>query len=242
MNKPRVKINHAILEWRDNQPYASSFQDVYFSSDNGLAETDYVFLQGNHLSERWLSLKTSTFTIIETGFGTGLNFLCAVQRWLEHAPTNAVLHFYSIEKYPLTLEHMRQALLYWPQLNAISQPFLTQYEHFLSSLSTMTLFNERVKLYLLIGDVSEQLEQVQQQADAWFLDGFAPSKNPEMWQTTLFTQMASLSNRDTTLATFTSAGDVRRGLLAAGFAVNKRAGFGKKREMLHGQFLGFSHE
>lgn len=241
MSESTIKIQHANIEWRNNQPYATNFQDVYFSSDDGLAETDYVFLQGNQLLQRWQSLQSETFSIIETGFGTGLNFLCAVQLWLTHAPSHAVLHFYSVEKYPLDLHNMQQALQYWPTLSAISQSFLAQYVQFFNGAQTITLFNNRVKLSLLIGDATEQFATLKHSADAWFLDGFAPSKNPEMWQTMLFAQMARLSNASTTFATFTSAGDVRRGLLAAGFAVNKRTGFGKKREMLHGQFLGFSH-
>jgi tRNA 5-methylaminomethyl-2-thiouridine biosynthesis bifunctional protein len=90
----------AVIEWRDGQPYASAFQDVYFSTDNGLLETDYVFLQGNQLKNRWQSLNANTFTIAETGFGTGLNFLCAAKCWLETAPKEAKLHFVSVEKYP----------------------------------------------------------------------------------------------------------------------------------------------
>jgi tRNA 5-methylaminomethyl-2-thiouridine biosynthesis bifunctional protein len=241
MSESTIKIKHANIEWRNNQPYATSFQDVYFSSDDGLAETNYVFLQGNQLLQRWQSLQSETFTIIETGFGTGLNFLCAVQLWLTYAPNYAVLQFYSVEKYPLDLHNMQLALQYWPTLNAISQPFLAQYAQFFNGVQTISLFNNRVKLSLLIGDATEQIATLKHSADVWFLDGFAPSKNPEMWQTALYTQMARLSNQNTTFATFTSAGNVRRGLLAAGFAANKRTGFGKKREMLHGQFLGFSH-
>jgi tRNA 5-methylaminomethyl-2-thiouridine biosynthesis bifunctional protein len=241
MTEPSHKFNHATIEWRNNQPYASTFQDVYFSSDDGLAETDYVFLQGNQLLQRWQSLSSDTFTIIETGFGTGLNFLCAAQLWLENAPSHASLQFYSVEKYPIDLANMQLALQYWPKLNGLISPFLEQYAKLLNGTEIVTLFNNRVTLHLLIGEATEQLATIQQPADAWFLDGFAPSKNPDMWQASLFAQMAKLSNQSTTFATFTSAGDVRRGLTAAGFTVYKRTGFGKKREMLHGKFLGPSH-
>ncbi|HOY69376.1 MAG TPA: tRNA (5-methylaminomethyl-2-thiouridine)(34)-methyltransferase MnmD [Methylotenera sp.] len=234
-------IQHANVEWRNGQPFATDFQDVYFSSDNGLAETDYVFLQGNDLLNRWQSLTFNTFTIFETGFGTGLNFICAADLWLKTAPPAAVLQFYSVEKYPLTLQSITQALQNWPQLSTIYQPFLYEYPQLLQH-QTVALFNGRVQLTLLIGDATEQLSSLSMNTDAWFLDGFAPRKNPAMWQPALFEQMARLSTPLCTFATFTSAGDVRRGLLQAGFDVKKQAGFGKKREMLQGKFVGIAHD
>lgn len=229
--------NIANIEWRDGQPYASEFQDVYFSTDNGLLETDYVFLQGNDLTKRWLDADIQTFTIAETGFGTGLNFLCAVNAWLATSPDSATLHFISTEKYPLSLQDMRKALSFWPQLKAVSDPFLVQYESLTNDAKTITLYDNRVQLSLLIGDATASFSKITSQVDAWFLDGFAPAKNPEMWQPELFQQMARLSKTSTTFATFTSAGDVRRGLINAGFNVTKRTGFGKKREMLIGNFI-----
>ncbi|NOT16310.1 MAG: tRNA (5-methylaminomethyl-2-thiouridine)(34)-methyltransferase MnmD [Methylotenera sp.] len=233
----RVLNNQAQIEWRDGQPYASAFDDVYFSSDDGLAETEYVFLQGNNLAERWQNLQGKTFTIAETGFGTGLNFLCAAKLWLETAPEMTVLHFISTEKYPLSLQDISKALQLWPTLSELSEALLTQYESLLLQNSNISLFNNRIKLRLLVGDANEQLPQITTQVNAWFLDGFAPSKNPEMWQSALFQQMAKLSNTETTIATFTSAGAVRRGLVEVRFAMKKRAGFGKKREMLVGRFV-----
>ncbi|HYN53545.1 MAG TPA: tRNA (5-methylaminomethyl-2-thiouridine)(34)-methyltransferase MnmD [Methylotenera sp.] len=234
--------SQAKIEWRDGQPYASAFQDVYFSSDDGLLETEYVFLQGNNLISRWQQpdlhvVNQNVFTIAETGFGTGLNFLCAAKLWLKIGPKDTKLHFISTEKYPLSLQDMTNALAYWPDLNLLTLPFLAQYQTMLDKKEPVLLFNDRVQLTLLIGDATTHLNDIQTKVDAWFLDGFAPSKNPEMWQAALFEQMARLSNDQTTFATFTSAGDVRRGLTTAGFEVNKRAGFGKKREMLMGRFL-----
>lgn len=229
---------HAKIEWRDNQPYSTTFGDVYFSSDNGLLETKYVFLQGNLLASRWQQLATNKFTIIETGFGTGLNFLCAVKLWLDATPQDATLHFISVEKYPLRLEDISVALQSWTDLNSVKEPFLAQYSSLLSDKKTISLFDHRVQLTLLIGDATEQLQHIKNKADAWFLDGFAPAKNPDMWQPALFEQMARLSDDSTTFATFTSAGIVRRGLIAAGFKVSKQAGFGKKREMLTGHYQG----
>lgn len=228
------------IEWRDGQPYSSQFQDVYFSSDNGLAETDYVFLQGNDLSRRFLQLDSNEFTIIETGFGTGLNFLCAAKLWLNIAPKNTKLHFISTEKYPLTLSDLATAQSLWPDFKSLSHEFLLTYQSLLNSTGTSSLFDDRVQLTLLIGDANITLNDLTTKTDAWFLDGFSPSKNPDMWQASLFSHMARLSNTRTTFATFTSAGIVRRGLQAVGFKVNKQAGFGKKREMLIGQYEGIN--
>jgi tRNA 5-methylaminomethyl-2-thiouridine biosynthesis bifunctional protein len=225
------------IEWRDNQPYASLFQDVYFSTDHGLQETEYVFLQGNALNQRWKNLDQLTFTIAETGFGTGLNFLCAAKLWLALAPKNAQLHFISTEKYPLSQADITRALALWPELDLISTALLANYTLTSQSDAPLILFESRIKLSLLIGDASQVLKTLNHShtiVDAWFLDGFSPAKNPDMWQPALFKQMAALSNTQSTFATFTSAGDVRRGLIAAGFAVQKRTGFGKKREMLTG--------
>ena len=236
-------ININRIEWRTNQnglsqPYSTIFQDVYYSTDNGLLETDYVFLQGNQLITRWQQLSSASFTIIETGFGTGLNFLCAAKLWLKVAPKNAKLHFISVEKYPLSLQEMADVLQIWPTLNHLSKPFMLEYTKL--THKNIQLLDGRVQLTLLIGDATECLSNINIFADAWFLDGFSPAKNPDMWQPTLFAQMARLSKPSTTIATFTSAGAVKRGLQTAGFSVNKQAGFGKKREMLTGHFIGDS--
>lgn len=238
-----LAINHAKIEWPNGQPFASTFQDVYFSSDNGLLETEYVFLQGNALSTRWQELSTNTFTIAETGFGTGLNFLCAAKTWLATAPKHAVLHFISVEKYPLSLPDITTALQLWPELNDFSAPLLAQYERALNGMESIMLYDHRVQLCLLVGDATSRLKSIDYahtntSIDAWFLDGFSPAKNSDMWQPALFKAMAELSKHQTTFATFTSASAVRRGLVASGFSVNKRSGFGKKREMLYGTFTG----
>lgn len=231
---------HAKLDWNAAQPFSAEYQDIYFSTDNGLEETEYVFLQGNDLSNRWQHQDTKNFTIAETGFGTGLNFLCAAKLWLETAPSDAILHFISVEKHPLTLQDIASALQLWPDLAELSAPLLAQYMMLIDAQSIL-LYEGRVQLTLLIGDATEQFSQITQQADAWFLDGFSPAKNPEMWKPALFEQMARHSNTAATFATFTSAGIVRRGLIAAGFTVNKRAGFGKKREMIYGKLAGATH-
>lgn len=228
---------HAKLEWRDNLPYASEYQDVYFSTDSGLAETEYVFLAHNQLKSRWEKLAQTHFSICETGFGTGLNFLCAWQLWRETAPNDARLDFISTEKHPLTLKDLKQALSLWPQLEDLNCQLIQQYPCVTEGWHRMMFDNGRVSLTLLIGDVKDTLPLLTGKVDAWFLDGFSPAKNPDMWQSSLFEQMATRAKATTTFATFTSASVVRRGLENVGFQVSKSPGFGKKREMLHGRYL-----
>lgn len=235
LTTPTTSWQHAKLDWNEKQPFSAAYQDIYFSTDNGLLETEYVFLQGNDLAIRWTPSNIRNFTIIETGFGTGLNFLCAARLWLKNGPGQATLHFISVEKHPLTEQDMTAALDLWPELKDLATPLLTQYPTLING-QTISLYNNSIQLTLLIGDATEQLKQIENHADAWFLDGFSPAKNPSMWHPPLFEQMARLSHPQTTFATFTSAGMVRRGLSATGFNVIKRAGFGKKREMIHGTF------
>lgn len=240
-DKPPVEANS--VDWRDGQPYSTRFGDVYFSTDSanpqqGIAETRYVFLQHNQLESRWKHLEQPIFTITETGFGTGLNFLCACKLWLETAPHHARLHFISVEKYPLTLQDMQQAHRNWPDFQALSEALLKQYNGLPTGLHRLSLFSGRVQLTLAIGDIASMLPQLHAPVDAWFLDGFSPAKNPDMWQPQLYQHMARLSHGQTTFATFTSAGFVRRGLAEHGFITHKANGYGRKREMLFGQFSG----
>ena len=230
-----------VLDWQDGLPYSAVFGDVYFSREDGLAETRHVFLQHNQLSERWQGLAQDHFTIAETGFGTGLNFLCAWQLWQQSAPAHARLHFVSVEKFPLSHAELSQALALWPALAEQAQALLAQYQQICTGWHRLVFDQGRVQLTLIIGDALESLQQLRGKVDAWFLDGFAPSRNPEMWQPALFAAMARLSHQGDTLqrtsfATFTSAGLVKRGLAAAGFTVNKVPGHGRKREMLCGSF------
>jgi tRNA 5-methylaminomethyl-2-thiouridine biosynthesis bifunctional protein len=230
--------NQPTITWLDGQPHSVIFGDIYFSRESGIAETRHVFLHNNRLQERWRSLVQPLFTIAETGFGTGLNFLCAWQLWNECAPSQARLHFVSTEKYPLSHEDLGQALSLWPELAAFSTQLTAQYRFLAPGWRRMKFDGGRVTLTLLVGDARDMLPQLRARVDAWFLDGFAPARNPEMWQPELFAQVARLAAPGCTFATFTSAGMVRRGLETAGFRVEKVAGFGSKREMLRGTFCG----
>ena len=228
----------ARLDWSSGQPVSADYGDVYFSRESGLDETRHVFIEHNQLPQRFAALAPEQlFSIGETGFGTGLNFLVAWQCFLQHAPASARLSFVSTEKHPLTAADLAQAQAMWPELATQAAALQQQYDAMAPGWHRFVLENGRVILTLLIGDVLETLPLLDAHIDAWFLDGFAPAKNPEMWQPALFQQMARLSHRGTTLATFTSAGIVRRGLEEAGFSIEKVAGHGRKRDMTRGQLL-----
>lgn len=236
-SSPGSTPNFAELNWSDDgQPFSTRFDDVYFSRESGLAETRHVFLKHNLLDVRWQALpEGGSFCIGETGFGTGLNFLCAWQWWDSFAPQDARLHYVSCEKYPLSRTDLTRALALWPELRPWAEQLLEQYTDLAAGWQHFSLAGGRVTLTLLIGDVLDTLPQLDARIDAWFLDGFAPSRNPDMWQPALYAQLARLSAPGTTLATFTSVGEVRRGLQAAGFVMHKVKGYGRKREMLRGE-------
>lgn len=238
MNHQDQTSNNNTLIWQEGQPVSRHFGDVYFSKASGIDETRHVFLQHNHLPQRWEQLASPLFTIAETGFGTGLNFLCAWQLWQISAPDKARLHFISTEQYPLNHADMAQALSLWPELSEFSEQLLRQYRHLAPGWRRMEFEQGRITLTLLIGDARQTLPQLNATVDAWFLDGFSPAKNPEMWQPEIFKEIRRLSKQGATFATFTSAGMVRRGLAEQGFVVEKVAGFGSKRDMLRGHMPG----
>ncbi|MGF6153511.1 bifunctional tRNA (5-methylaminomethyl-2-thiouridine)(34)-methyltransferase MnmD/FAD-dependent 5-carboxymethylaminomethyl-2-thiouridine(34) oxidoreductase MnmC [Pseudomonas fluorescens] len=237
-------VPHAQLDWDDQgRPRSRVFDDVYFSDQSGLDETRYVFIEQNRLSERFAELPAGERLVIgETGFGTGLNFLCAWQLFEQQAVAGARLHFISVEKYPLSPADMQRALTLWPDLKPFADQLLAQYVAIHQGFQRLVLDNGRVTLTLLIGDVLDQLPQLDAQIDAWFLDGFAPAKNPDMWTAELFAELARLSAPGSTISTFTSTGWVRRLLNAAGFKMRRTPGIGHKWEILRGEFVGWPQE
>ena len=237
-------IQPASLEFNaEGTPVSRDFDDVYFSNDNGLEETRYVFLEGNQLSARFPAHPRSLFVVAESGFGTGLNFLTLWQAFDQfHAAhpeaTLQRLHFISFEKFPLTAHDLRLAHQRWPELAAWAEQLQAQWPPHIGGCHRLILDGGRVTLDLWLGDINDLTDTLDdamnQTVDAWFLDGFAPAKNPDMWSQHLFSAMARLARPGATLATFTSAGFVRRGLQDAGFTMQKTKGFGRKRDMLVG--------
>jgi len=223
---------HPELDWtEDGAPHARRHGDVYFSAQDGLAETRAVFLKGCGLPEAWGG--RSQFTVAETGFGTGLNFLALWQLWRAHRPIpDAQLTFVSFEAYPLHREDARRALSAWPELADLADALTARWPGPVRGVRSIVFSEDGVHLVLHLGDIKETLAQSAFKADAWFLDGFSPAKNEDMWQTSLYPGLAARSAPGARLGTFTVAGAVRRGLSDAGFDVSKAEGHGRKRERL----------
>lgn len=222
------------IEWlEDGVPKASRFDDTYFSRAGGLEETRHVFLAGNGLPERFADRQH--FVIGELGFGTGLNFLTVLHA-LSASTAATNLTFMSFELYPMSSDQLQQALSAFPEVEREAEGLLQVW-------SPEPGWNcwqvGQATLQLAVGDAREMLGQAKEQpgfepVDAWFLDGFSPAKNPELWEPELLKAASSISAEDATLATYTSAGWVRRNLQAAGFEVSKQKGFAGKREMVVG--------
>jgi len=210
------------LEWRDGiTPVSVQFDDPYFSIENGLAETRHVFMAGNGLPDRF----APGFQIAELGFGTGLNMLTALLDW-RRSDTPGPLRFTSFEAYPLETDQIETALAAFPEAQAIAGPFLDQWRSGKTYIETDDLLAD-----IRIGDAREMLPLWDGIADAWFLDGFSPVKNPELWEEPLIQQVAKHTAPNGRCATYTAAGFVRRALSEAGFTVTRQTGFGHKRHM-----------
>jgi tRNA 5-methylaminomethyl-2-thiouridine biosynthesis bifunctional protein len=230
---PRRDVD-PVLTWRDRAtPASARFGDVYYAQGNGLAEARHTFLDGNGLPGRWSGQEC--FVIGETGFGTGLNFLAAWKCWRETARPGAILHYLSLEGFPLSRDQLKACLAPWSELAPLAGELIAAYPPPHDGFHRVWLDGGRVALTLLFGDAGEVLAEAEAQVDAWFLDGFAPARNPAMWSSAVFVEIARLSAPGATLASFTVAGSVRQGLQDVGFALEKRPGFGRKREMLTGR-------
>lgn len=233
------------ITWSEaDVPVSTPFDDVYYNRVDGIAESRLVFLTGNQLPERWQQHPPDErFCIAETGFGTGLNFLLTCQEWLAHAAPKPDLHFISLEKYPLSGADLTKALAKWPQLADIANELIRQWPGRLAGQHRLFFAHGRITLDLWWEDAIEGLQDLAQReaiVDAWYLDGFTPSRNEAMWRPPLYDAMAALSRQGATAATFTAAGHVRRGLLGAGFEVTKAEGYGLKRERMQATYTGFS--
>jgi len=193
--------------------------------ENGLAETRHVFLAGNGLPARF----RSGFHIAELGFGTGLNLLVTLLAWRESGQDGA-LRFTSFEAFPMRTEDMQRALGAFPDLAPLAAPLIAAWQAGARRFDLGDLCVE-----ILIGDARDTLPDWPCQADAWFLDGFSPGRNPELWHPELMRQVARHTAPGGTFATYTAAGRVRRALETAGFAVERRSGYGRKRHMSVGK-------
>lgn len=219
-----MTIERPVLIWRDNKiPVSDHFDDPYFSLENGLNETRHVFLSGNDLPQRFCD----GFHIAELGFGTGLNALTSLLEW-RATGQSGILRFTSFEAYPMAPKDMIHAQRQFPELHPIIDEFAPLWDDLWSN---GTLMREDFHLRVVIGDARETVTQTDFTADCWFLDGFSPAKNPQLWGQDLMHAVAAKTKTGGTVATYSAAGFVRRNLTDAGFNVHKIPGFGRKRHM-----------
>lgn len=256
MSALHAPVPFAQLVWKDGVPYASMYHDVYFSIENGLAEALHVFIEGNQLIQRFASLPTAgspQFVVGETGFGSGLNFLLVWSLWKKHAPKNASLHYISCEQHPLVFEDLQACLQLWPTLASGAALLLENYPVLTPGFHYLAFDEGQVVLHLMIGEAAAcyqerllcgafALEQTLRwdYVDAWFLDGFSPQRNAAMWSPELFTILGQLSRAGTTLSSYSVAKSVKEALGLAGFQCAKKKGYGRKREMLIGEWRSAS--
>ncbi|SMX38358.1 tRNA (5-methylaminomethyl-2-thiouridine)(34)-methyltransferase MnmD [Maliponia aquimaris] len=211
--------DQSALDWRGETPVSTRFEDPYYSLENGLAETAYVFLSGNRLPERF----RDGFRIAELGFGTGLNLLAALHAWRQSG-TPGTLHFTSFEAFPLSPQDMTRAHAAFPEIADLAAELAPHWGKHAFTLPGL-------RFALFEGDARDTLPSWPGQADAWFLDGFSPARNPELWSPELMGEVARHTAPGGTAASYTAAGHVRRALQAAGLEVTRAKGYGRKRHM-----------
>jgi tRNA 5-methylaminomethyl-2-thiouridine biosynthesis bifunctional protein len=228
------------IHWTPEGPRSARFGDVYFSLEDGLAESRTVFLKGCGLPEAWAGRRR--FVVGELGFGTGLNIAALLDLWRSERPQGGRLRVFSVEAFPLSRDEAGRALLAWPELAPVAGLLLDRWPPRAPGFHRLDLPELDASIDLCVGEAAQALDAWSGRADAWFLDGFAPSTNPEMWRDEVLALVAARSAPGARAATFTVAGSVRRGLAAQGFEVAKREGFGRKRERLEARLPGLADD
>lgn len=230
-----VPLEPASLRFTaEGTPFSERYGDVYHSAAGGPAQARHVFIAGNGLPERWRG--RARFVILETGFGLGVNFLATWQAWRQDPQACAVLHFVSLEKHPLTASDLARAHATLPEFSGLSGALCERWPPPLRGTHHIELAEGRLILTLVLGDAAEMLPGLDLQADAFYLDGFSPKLNPELWSPEFCRLLAQHAAANATLATWSVAGTVRRALQEAGCSLSRQAGFSGKRQMLTGCF------
>lgn len=228
-------LTQKSVDWKDGSPVSSDYGDIYFSREDGIAESSFTFLDGVDLDNLWQD--NAHVTIAETGFGTGLNFLLTWQRWRAlGSPGN--LTFISVEGHPFDEAALAKAHEAFPELAEMTSDLRAKWPPAAAGYHLRLFDGGKVALILMFGDAKKELAQLQASVDAWYLDGFSPAKNSDMWNDAVFKHIARTAKPECKLATFTAAGFVKRGLEAVGFTMEKTAGYGKKRNRLVGTYKG----
>jgi len=230
-----VTLTPAQIEFDDQGRLVSTaYGDIYFQPENSIAESEYVFLDKGGFFNA-VQNGSNDLTVAELGFGTGLNFLLCLQAWQKRADKKRQLHFISFEKHPIVKADLEKIYTYWPQLSEYADALLKTYPTLTAGIHPLHFPKFGASLTLCLGDVRDLLSDMQFQSDIWFLDGFAPAKNPDMWAEKLWRPIAHNTKQDGRITTFTAAGAVKRGLQDAGFEIEKVNGYGRKRDMIVGR-------
>jgi len=229
------------VDWsEDGPPRSRQFGDLYFSAEDGLAESRLVFLEGCGLADAWRDRRA--FTVAELGFGTGLNVAALLDLWVREGPPEARLSIFSVEAYPIDSTDAARALAGWPALAPVADLLIECWPGRARGFHRVSLPELRATLDLAVMEAGEALAAWSGAADAWFLDGFAPALNPKMWRPEVLALVAARSAPGARLATYSAAGEVRRGLAAVGFEIARAPGFGRKRHRLEGRLPGEAPE
>ena len=250
-----LKIEPANIRWQaNNRPYSKRFKEYYIQNENDSFETKKSFIKANALEQRFLNVfelkstqgghfasqkgnQKTDFCIAETGFGTATNFLITAKEWLKSSSTQDYLRYISFEKYPLSKEELLTVHGESPFYQTILTELITHYPFLLPGWHDLYLFGGRIRLTLWFGDVLQGLPMFDCSVDAWFLDGFTPDNNPEMWQAELYSQMARLSHLETTFSASAAINEVKKGLEQVGFAVNSDENNEYSSKMCFGCFV-----
>jgi tRNA U34 5-methylaminomethyl-2-thiouridine-forming methyltransferase MnmC len=222
MSSPTGQFAQAIREGQ--KLWSPRFEDVYFDQEEGLDESRYVFVQGNQVDLRW----EKDFTVGELGFGTGMNLLVTQ----EVQPPDSQLNFYTVEKYPFGHQELRDLWEGWSVPAPFLEDFLGQYA---PKPGWQQIIIPGLSLHLFVGEVLDFLHSIPTKADAWYLDGFSPRKNPQMWSVPVMEGVFAATKPQGTLATFSASGLVKANLRSAGFEIARKKGFGRKKHMVIGQ-------
>ncbi len=231
---PEPLIPAALSFTEAGTPYSAAYDDVYHSTEGGPAQALHVFLGGNGLPVRWQN--RGRFTVLETGFGFGLNFLATWAAWKDDPQRPAKLHYVSIEKHPFSKADLARLHAKLREFEASARELRETWPMLVPGMHRLEFEGGRVVLTIYFADIGVALPQLRLAADAIYLDGFSPAKNPQMWEPRILRRLAGLAAEGATFATYTAASAVRDALAQAGFAVEKRAGFAKKRDMLTGRY------
>lgn len=228
----QIDAKNQPLEWRDgDMPYSPAFGDHFYCQTDGRLECGHVFLSGNGLPDRWTG--RDSFKIGELGFGTGLNFAETWRQWKEHRADGQRLHFMSFELYPMQRDEIDRALSHWPEIDAERSALAAAWPDKPEGIVSLDL-DRQTRLSVVCGAAIDGVSAAAADFDAWYLDGFAPSRNADMWSQELMRLVFEKTVSGGSFATYAAAGFVRRNLIAAGFALERRPGFAGKREMLCG--------